>query len=247
MLLKVSENKRLNFYSSLACNLHICGFRIGLYLGFTGRSMPSRLSKHVFWLVLVLSLGFCRAAKADTVDVDGTYAFASGGYGIPPYGGTLNGQSAQFYCVDFSDTITGGTSWNVTVTSLTAATSSFASTFLALKDGYTASGAQTMYMAMAYLVTQMMGTANQGLQAQYQYAIWSLTGGPQSSTSSSLVQAALNYVNSGKFNAQGWELLTPTGSYGQEFLVYAAEPSTLAMLLAGLLALALIAHKRLGA
>lgn len=209
--------------------------------------------KIAVWAAVLAVLGLAGAAKADTVtvSVDGTYAFANGGYGIPPYGGTMTvsgvTQSEQFYCVDFADTITGGTSWNVTVTSLTAATSSFASTFLALKDGYSASGAQAMYMAMAYLVTQMMGTSNQGLQAQYQYAIWSLTGGPQSSTSSSLVQAALNYVNSGKFNAQGWELLTPTGSYGQEFLVYAAEPSTLAMLLAGLLALALIAHKRLGA
>jgi hypothetical protein len=213
--------------------------------------MTSRLYKHGIWLVLVLALGFCGTAKADTVSVDGTYPFSSGGYGIPPYGGTLtsNGvtQSAQFYCVDFSDEISGGMSWNATVTSLTAATSSFASTFLAVKDGFSAGQAQTMYMAMAYLVSQMMGTSNQGMQAQYQFAIWSLTGGPQSSTSTSLIQAAVNYVNSGKFNAAGWEILTPTGKTGQEFLVYAAEPSVLAMLFAGLLALALIAHKRLDA
>lgn len=213
--------------------------------------MNLRISKLGMVLALGLALAFCQAAKADTVYVDGSYAFASGGSGIPPYGGTLTSggvtKSAQFYCVDFSDQISGGMSWNVTVTSLTAAPSSFASSFLALKDGYSASAAQTTYMAMAYLVTQMMGTSNQTLQAQYQYAIWSLTGGPQSSTSASLIQAAINYVKSGKFNASGWELLTPTGKTGQEFLVYVAEPSVLAMLLAGLLALALIGHKRVGA
>lgn len=227
--------------------------------------MTSRLSRYAIWLGLVLSLAFCGAAKADTVWVDGSYAFASGGYGIPPYGGTLtvnNGvaQSEQFYCVDFSDEISGNMSWNVTVTSLTAASSSFGSTLLAqfwsstLPQGATV---QTMYMAMAYLVTEMMGASgNQSMQAAYQYAIWSLTGGTPSSTSTNLVNSALAYVESGKFNAAGWEILTPTscsglagapGCKGQEFLVYASEPSVLAMLLAGLLALGLIAHKRLGA
>jgi hypothetical protein len=224
--------------------------------------MTCKMSKGAMWLVLVLTLGCCRAAKADsvTVSVDGTYSFASGGYGIPPYGGTLSvnsgaAQSEQFYCVDFTDEITGGMSWNVKVTSLAAASSSFGSTLLAQFWGYTASQAQTYYMAMAYLVTQMMGASgNQTLQAQYQYAIWSLTGGPQSSTSASLVQAALNYVSSGKFNASGWELLTPTscsgskgapGCNGQEFLIYTPEPAAITLLLLGLLSMAIIFRRKI--
>jgi hypothetical protein len=74
--------------------------------------------------------------------VDGTFAFANGGYGIPPYGGTLNGQSQQFFCVDFSTSIWAGESWQVTVTSLTG--SNFSLTKL---------GNQTNYLEMAWLIT----------------------------------------------------------------------------------------------
>ena len=71
-------------------------------------------------VLALLVLSFAGTAKADTVTVDGTYAFASNGYGIPPYGGTLNGVGGQaFYCVDFSSTIAAGYTWQVTVTSLT--------------------------------------------------------------------------------------------------------------------------------
>ena len=56
----------------------------------------------VFALLVIPSV-----AKADNVFVDGTYAFANNGYGIPPYGGTLNGQQESFYCVDFSTPIWG--------------------------------------------------------------------------------------------------------------------------------------------
>src|SRR5260370_10984086 len=84
-------------------------------------------------LSILLVFGFlvCTfSAKADTVSVNGTYAFASNGYGIPPYGGTLNGQSASFYCVDFSHTITGGMSWTANVISLAAPLSSFSGTLM---------------------------------------------------------------------------------------------------------------------
>src|SRR6266849_8870123 len=91
-----------------------------------------------YGLVLAgLVLFFAGAAKADTVTIDGTYSFANNGYGIPPYGGTLNGQSAAFYCVDFIHPIQAGNTWTATVTSLTG--SNFSSTFL---------GNQTSYLAM---------------------------------------------------------------------------------------------------
>lgn len=173
--------------------------------------------------------------KADTVTVDGTYAFANGGYGIPPYGGTLNGQQESFFCVDFSTPIWGGESWQVTITSL--AGSNFSMTHL---------GNQTSYLEMAWLITQMLGTSNQVFQAEDQYAVWSFTGGPNPyGTNGTLVAAALAAVQGG-FSGQGWEILTPTGSAGQEFLIFVSEPDESVLLLIGLAILFLAARARIG-
>ncbi len=162
------------------------------------------MSKRLFWLTVVATLAltatFAGSAKADTVYVDGTYAFANNGNGIPPYGGTLNGVHQQFFCVDFSTPIHAGQSWQVNITSLTG--SNFSLTRL---------GNQTTYLEMAWLITQMMSTTNQLQQAKDQYAIWSFTGGPNPyGTNSSLIAAALAAVQGG-FSGQGWEILSPTG------------------------------------
>ena len=200
------------------------------------------MSKKLLWLagfvLLAVVFSFPGVAKADTVYVDGTFAFANNGYGIPPYGGTLNGVQQAFYCVDFSTPIHAGQSWQVNVTSLTGSNFSL-----------TRMGNQTTYLEMAWLVTQMMGTTNQLQQAKDQYAIWSFTGGPNPyGTNSALVAAALAAVQAG-FTGQGWEILTPTGSAGQEFLIFvgAPEPAELLMLLIGLTVLAFTARRKQGA
>src|SRR5215467_9327034 len=200
------------------------------------------MSKKSLWLAgfVLLAVVFSSpgVAKADTVYVDGTFAFANNGYGIPPYGGTLNGVQQAFYCVDFSTPIHAGQSWQVNVTSLTGSNFSL-----------TRMGNQTTYLEMAWLVTQMMGTTNQLQQAKDQYAIWSFTGGPNPyGTNSALVAAALAAVQAG-FTGQGWEILTPTGSAGQEFLIFvgAPEPAELLMLLIGLTVLAFTARRKQGA
>src|SRR5215472_5251617 len=183
----------------------------------------------------VLLLVLPGAAKADTVYVDGTYAFANGGFGIPPYGGTLNGVQQSFFCVDFSTPIWGGESWQVTITSLTG--SNFSATKL---------GNQTTYLEMAWLITQMMSTTNQLQKAMDQYAIWSFTGGPNPYlTNGSLVAAALAAVNAG-FSGAGWEILTPTGSAGQEFLIFVGvpEPGEILMLMVGLGVMAFTVRKK---
>ena len=199
------------------------------------------MSKRSLWfltlLLLVLALAFPGGTKADTVYVDGSYAFANGGYGIPPYGGTLNGQSEQFFCVDFSTPIWAGETWQVTVTSLTGSNFSLTK----LKN-------QTSYLEMAWLITQMMSASTQLQKAMDQYAIWSLTGGPNPyGTNSTLIAAALAAVQGG-FSGQGWEILTPTGSAGQEFLIFVGvpEPAELLMLLIGLAIVALATRTKRG-
>jgi hypothetical protein len=189
------------------------------------------------WLPGILLLLFAGGAKADplnTVTIDGSVAFWVGNIGIPPYGGSLNGVKESFYCVDFSSTIAPPYSWGVNITTLTG--SNFSSTKLG-------SGAQTAYLEMAWLITQMMGATTNGQKAAYQFAIWSFTGGPNYSANSALVAAALAAVQNG-FKGQEWEILTPTGSTGQEFLIHVPEPAELLMLVIGLIVLGLATHKR---
>jgi hypothetical protein len=194
-------------------------------------------------VVVVLAVTFVSSAKADplnTVHFDGTYAFADGnGYGIPPYGGTLNGQTEAFYCVDFTHDIKAFDIWNVNITSLTG--SSFGSTRLG-------SGSQSSYMLMAYMITQMMGSGLTQTQiAAEQYAIWSFSGGPANpyGNTAAIIAAALAGMASSHFTGQGWEILTPTGNVGQEFLVHVPEPGVLLLLVIGLILMGMTMRKRL--
>src|SRR5271170_5011568 len=133
--------------------------------------MDKILRKFLFVAAATL-LSLAPSAFADsTVYVNGTYAFANNGYGIPPYGGTLNSQPAEFYCVDFTHDIAGGDSW---LAIATAVASSGTSTVPYLA-GQTTDGVSD-YLLFAWLITQMQG-ASQSTQAQDQWAIWSLTDG----------------------------------------------------------------------
>lgn len=176
--------------------------------------------KKTYW-VLPLLLLVCSSVYAGSVPAkvffNGGYAFADNGYGIPPYQGTLNGQNALFYCVDFSHEIYGNTSWYATVTGLNAPTGAFTATRLDNKK---------TYLEMAWLITKMDAASNQTEKAEYQWAVWTFSGGhsPYFGTDA-LIGDALAAVISG-FGGSGWEILTPTGSYGQEFLVADGNPLT---------------------
>lgn len=228
----VTERKDVEIYLSLVQELQC--------FKHARKSVPFLLGenmhfKYFRWLAVLAVLMLAASAKADTVTVNGTYAFASNGYGIPPYGGTLNGQNQSFYCVDFSTPIWGGESWQVTITSLTGSNFSL-----------TRQGNQLSYLEMAWLVTQMMSTTSQLQQAKDQFAIWSFSGGSNPyGTNSQLVAAALAAVQGG-FLGQGFEILTPTGSLGQEFLIFVGvpEPSELVMLILGLGLLAVASRNK---
>jgi hypothetical protein len=83
------------------------------------------------------------------------------------------------------------------------------------------------------------------MKAEFQWAIWSFSGGGNPyGTNSSLDANALKAVQNG-FTGSGWEILTPAGSYGQEFLVQTPEPGTLGLLLPGLVLLLALKGRRL--
>lgn len=142
-----------------------------------------------------------------------------------------------------------------------------------------------LYDALAYLGSQLLSNpTNYTNQVQVSFAIWELTSyagltgsvAPTDGSSptaflgtsdqsglqgavSTLIQQALGIAASANpFNAQGWEILTPTGSSctngspcptwkSQEFLVYTPESSTIVMLgadLLGIMALAFFFRRR---
>jgi hypothetical protein len=175
--------------------------------------------RRLFWILPALLL-ISMAAQAGSVTAkvyfNGQYAFANNGYGIPPYGGTLNGQSVSFYCVDFTHDIYANTSWYATVTKLNSPVADFADTRIDNK---------TKYLEMAWLITQMGKASSEVSKAQFQWAVWSFSGGPDNSNAESLlISDAVNAVDHG-YKGNGWELLTPNGSYGQEFLVDNVTPT----------------------
>jgi hypothetical protein len=203
-------------------------------------------------LVAAIALAsFAPSAFADsTVYFDGSYAFGNNGYGIPPYGGTLNGQPANFYCVDFSHDITGGMSWSAAVTPVTVG-GNYGSTYLGNPGSATYAGNNTAagndYLLFAYLLNQMGQTTDQTQLAEDQWAIWSFTDGgydPYGAANLAAILAGAE-ANLSSFNPAGWEILTPdNGTYGQEFMTYVPEPSSVLLLALGLGALFLMKRRQ---
>ena len=201
-----------------------------------------KLTVRNFLLCAAISLAsFAPSAFADSaVYFDGSYAFGDNGYGIPPYGGTLNGQSAQFYCVDFSHDITAGMSWSAAVTPVTVG-GDYSATFLGNPSSPTYAGSNANaggdYLLFAYILTEMGQTTNQTTQAEDQWAIWSFTDGGYDPYGSANLASIIGNAESNlsSFNPAGWEILTPdNGTYGQEFMINTPEPSTMLLLALGL-------------
>jgi hypothetical protein len=203
-----------------------------------------------FFAALTLAC-FAPSAFADsTVSFNGSYAFGDNGYGIPPYGGTLNGQSAEFYCVDFSHDITAGMNWSAAVTPVTVG-GNYSETFLGNSSSPTYAGSNANagndYLLFAYILTEMGQTTNQTTQAEDQWAIWSFTdGGYDPYGSANLASIIANaQSNLSSFNPAGWEILTPDeGTYGQEFMINTPEPSSMLLLALGLGALFMLKRRQ---
>jgi hypothetical protein len=207
--------------------------RIGVQ--FNPESAMKRLAEIVFIAAAVL-LFMIPSAKADSsVYFNGSYAFANNGVGIPPYGGTLNGQPADFYCVDFSHDIVGGQSWEAIVTPVSPTTNYSATD---LDNG-------TDYVEFAWLLTQEQQTTNQTTIAEDQWAIWSLSGATDPYGNAAAILAnAETQLTAADFTGAGWEILTPDPkSAGQEFMVDTPEPTGLLLLAIGLCGLFIVKRR----
>jgi hypothetical protein len=200
--------------------------------------------RKLLFVVAATLLTLAPSAFADsTVVVNGSYEFGNHGYGIPPYGGTLDAHPTEFYCIDFTHDIEAGDSWLAIVTPVpSSATSSVP--YLA---GDTTDGVSD-YLLSAWLITQMTETSDQLTRAQDQWAIWSLTDGnydPYGNQASIWCTAAAQ-LTAAHFTGHGWEILTPDTSlnqYGQEFLVPTPEPSSLSLLAVGLCGLLILKRR----
>lgn len=196
------------------------------------------LQRIAIWCVAVFVLGVLPTrGDSVTINTSNVAAFQDSltGDEMSPYAGTFDGQAAELFCVDFNSHISLGSSWTVDVTPLTD-TSNYANTL---------QGNETTYLEFAWLIEQISAslsspTPDYTAAAEYEFALWSFTGGPDPyGTNATLVGDAEAAVSDG-FTASDWLILTPNPTdSGQEFMVIATpEPSSLVLLALGVLAVA---------
>jgi len=232
--------------------------------------------------VAVLLFATASFAQTTTVTLTGTGDNATvSGVFLDPYTATVGSTTGMsVICDDWANNSYVNEQWTANVTTVSSLGSSTVPMFGASKAGSPYSFTQSqLYDALAWLGSQLLAnpkdTTNQTIVS---FAIWELTnyatrnstlpitdssdpttvlGGSQQTSVVALIQQALGIATSSTpFNAQGWEILTPTGASctsgcptwpAQEFLVYTPESSTIVMVAAdllGLLALAFFLRRR---
>jgi hypothetical protein len=185
-------------------------------------------------LVLAVLLLVGTAVYADTLTFTGSTA--NGEYG--PYSMSLNGTATQMVCFSDNNWISGGESWTVQAFNITQiAAGQLTGAF---------SGTTTQYNELGYLANELF--ANPG-NADLQLALWSVFGlsSPFVATAGSMADAsyALSQVNSGYVTTDvfyipvGPNLPLVNGTTPQPF-ISAPEPSSLALLMSGMLAMMLL-------
>src|ERR1700757_1777598 len=200
--------------------------------------------------LLTLALLLAPFAYADGTPVNmvftGVNGANDGSYYVSPYYGTMNGQSVVLFCDDLKNEVYVGESWSANVTNLSTALNTingFANTrYGGVSGSPVFSTAPTVYQEAAWLTTQF--ASHPGDYVSLQYALWDLMNpGSEPTTYGDVAwwlnQAGLNYSS---INPNNFEIVTNTGNLAltgqvQEFLVQTPEPSTMAFVLCGLLAM----------
>jgi hypothetical protein len=208
--------------------------------------------KAKFFGFLVVALLLVPFAYADGTPVNmvftGVNGANDGSYYVSPYSGTMNGSSVVLFCDDILNNVYIGETWQANVTNLATAVSSnnFSKTrYGGVSTSKVFSNPAKAYEEVAWLTTQFASHTSDYVSLQY--AMWDIMNPGSEPTSYGdvqywLNQAALNY---GSINPNNFAIVTNTGKLNltgqvQEFIVQTPEPSALALLGCGLLALAVL-------
>lgn len=183
-----------------------------------------------------------------------TNAITNEGFSISPYQGTLNGQPADFFCIDFDHAfgVSQGqtTSWNALATPV-AGSSTFIGTLQYSLTGNSTPAAFNNYLEIAWLINQLQTDLNMGdlnAATNDQLAIWTFSGYVNNNpTNEAAINTLLTDASSsllGNPTYSGWGILTPDYANfpnSQEMIVInTPEPGSLVLLLAGVSAALLL-------
>jgi hypothetical protein len=196
-------------------------------------------------VLLLVPFAYADGSPANMVFV-GVNGANDGHYYVSPYNGTMNGQNVMLFCVDIKNEVNFGETWTANVTNLGTALGTingFSNTrYGGVPSSPVFSTAPVDYQEAAWLTTQF--ASHPGDYVSLQYALWDLMNpGSEPTTYGDVAwwlnQAGLNYSS---INPNNFEIVTNTGNLAltgqvQEFLVQTPEPSTMALLLCGLLAM----------
>jgi len=139
-----------------------------------------------YWFLLAVAMAVLAFAPASfaqaNMQLTGVNGANAGGVYTDPYNGTINGVSSTIICDDYADDSYFNETWQANATNVASAGSS--STVKWIGDGATVTigsgptltmNTQTLYDAIGYLSTQMLGAASGEPQEAYSFALWELT------------------------------------------------------------------------
>jgi hypothetical protein len=199
-----------------------------------------------FWVLVLFLVPLAKADGPVFMRFGGVNGVNDGQYYVSPYYGTMNGQQVTLFCDDIINDVNFGQTWWANVTNLGAAvnTNNFSQTrYGSVGSGQLLTSPAIAYEEAAWLVSQF--ASNPGDLVNLQYALWDIMnpgtrGNGNADVQNWLFLASQNY---GTVNLGNYEIVTNVGPLSltgqvQEFIVPTPEPGTLALLLCGMLALA---------
>lgn len=207
-----------------------------------------------FLLAVAAVLLVTPLAHADstvTMVFTGVNGANDGHYYVSPYTGTMNGQNVVLFCDDIINDVSVGQTWQANVTNLGSGDLSntrYGNAAIAVNSSVF-NNAAILYQEAAYLTTQF--ASHPGDFVSLQYAIWDLMNPGAEPTSYGnvaywLQDAAKNYQS---IDPSQFSVVTNVGPLAmrgqvQEFIVRTPEPGTIALVLVGMIAMAIFVRRR---